>query len=300
MQTKVFFEVLLLGCLWGPSFLFIKVACAELPIATFVAGRVALAAAILYGVLKCFKRRLPTSKRVWGHLLVTGFLSGSLPFLLFAFAEMYIDSGLAALLNGTVPFFTILLAPFVLPDERITIPKALGVVLGFGGLLTLLLPTLTDGEVASDTWGILAIVGASLSYAVGMIYAKKNLTGLAPMVAPTAQLLITAVYMIPLALLWDQPWTLAPLSASVWGAWVAVAVFGTGMGFMVFYWILEAGGATALSTVGYILPLIGVVLGIIFLGESFAWNTAVATALILVGMLLASQKVRARVPHKAV
>ena len=133
--------------------------------------------------------------------------TNAMPFVLFSWGEQYIDRAMAGILNGTTPIFTILLAHFFVADDRITPTKMMGVLLGFGGLILLILPSLFDG-VEATTWGLLAITVAAVCYAIAIVYSRKNLRGLPPMVAPTAQLTMAAVYLIPLSLLVDAPYTL--------------------------------------------------------------------------------------------
>src|SRR5262245_25064943 len=142
MGWRNFLWLLCLAALWGPSFIFIKVAVGEIPPLTLAAGRVGLAALLLYLILRLQGRNFPGFGSIWKHFAVMGFFSNALPFALFSWGEQYIDSALAAILNGTTPLFTILLAHFLIEDDRLTLPKFLGVSLGFGGLMLLIGPSL--------------------------------------------------------------------------------------------------------------------------------------------------------------
>ena len=204
MNGKNLLLLITLAALWGPSFLFIKVAVEEIPPLTLVLGRVAVGAAFLLIVLLSQGRRLPTDRRLWRHLAVVAMLHNALPWVLLSWGEQYIDSALASILNGTTPLFTIILAHFLVAGDRMTVPKMLGVLLGFAGLFLLILPSLSGGGQAS-TWGLLAVTGAAAVYGVAMIYSRNHLRGLPPLVAPASQLLLATAYMLPVALLVDRP-----------------------------------------------------------------------------------------------
>ncbi len=283
-KWKSFLWLALLAAVWGPSFIFIKIAVGEVPPITLAASRVALAALLLYLVLRLQGRNLPGFGPIWKHFAIMGFVSNALPFVLFSWGEQYIDSALAAILNGTTPIFTILLAHFVFADDRISPTKMMGVLLGFGGLVILILPSLFDG-VRATTWGLLGITVAASSYAVAIVYSRKNLRGLPPMVAPTAQLTMAAVYLVPLSLLVDAPYTLPLPSWQALAALFALSVVGTGIGFVIYYRLLEGNSATYLSMVTYLMPVVGIILGVLVLGEQLSWNAYAGCALILLGIM---------------
>ena len=130
----------ILGAIWGTSFLFIKIVVGEVPPMTLVAGRLGLAAAVMWAFLRLRGVSFPRGRRLWGVYAVTGLLNGALPFSLISWGEQYIPSGLAALLQSTTPIFTIILAHFLTHDERFTTKKVLGIVLGFVGVGLLMWP----------------------------------------------------------------------------------------------------------------------------------------------------------------
>lgn len=284
MNLKNFLWLLLLAAVWGPSFLFIKVAVAEIPPVTLVAGRVGLAAVLLYLILKLQGRALPGKGVIWRHFAVMGLVSNAVPFVLFSWGEQHIDSALAAIMNGTTPLFTIVLAHFFTADDRLTPVKAAGTLLGFGGLALLIAPSLQQG-VRVQTWGIIALAVAAACYGVSIIYSRRHLRGLPPLVAPTAQLLMATVYLLPLSLLIDSPWRLPILSWPALGSWVVLGIVGTALGFVIYYRILERMNATALSMVTYLMPVIGVFLGVVVLNERLTWHSCAGCALILLGVM---------------
>jgi len=285
MNGKNLLLLILLAALWGPSFLFIKVAVEDIPPLTLVLGRVTIGATFLLVVLWASGRRLPHERRLWRHLAVVAMLHNALPWVLLSWGEQYIDSALASILNGTTPIFTIILAHFLVPGDRLSAPKMLGVLLGFAGLFLLILPSLSDGAQAS-TWGLIAVTAAAAIYGVAMIYSRNHLRGLPPLVAPASQLLLATAYMAPLALLFDRPWTLPRPSTAALLSLFLLGILGTGLAFIVYYRLLETANPTYISMVTYVIPVFGVILGVIVLGEQLTWYVLAGFALILLGVMV--------------
>ncbi len=282
---KDFLWLLFLASLWGPSFVFIKVAVAEIPPITLATGRVGLAAATLILILRWQGRGLLPLGRVWKHFAVAGFFGNALPFVLFCWGEQYIDSALAAILNGTTPLFTILLAHVFIEDDRITPAKLVGVLLGFGGLSLLILPSLFNG-VQATTWGLLAVATAAASYGISMVYSRLHLVGLPKLVAPASQLTMATVYLLPLSLVMEHSYRLPLPSLAAAGSVATLALAGTALAFVLYYRIMEKTSATYLSMVTYLVPVFGVALGVAVLGEQMQWNAYAGCALILVGVMI--------------
>ena len=301
MSFNTFVWILFLAALWGPSFLFIKIAVEEIPPLTLVVGRVGIAAILIYVVLRAQGRNLPKFGPVWRHFAVMALVQNALPFALFNWGEQHIDSALAAILNGTTPLFTILLAHLFVADDRLNLRKGTGILLGFGGLTLLIAPSLFGG-VQATSWGLIAVTIAAASYGVAMVYSRINLRGLPPLVAPTAQLTLATLYMLPLALIFEQPYRLPLPSLSAAGALLTLAAFGTALAFVVFYRIIERTSATNLSMVTYLVPVFGVVLGVIVLNEQLSWNAYLGCTLILGGIMIVNgvvKSLRWRRPTKA-
>lgn len=297
MNFGVFLGLIFLALLWGPSFLFIKVAVHDIPPFTLAAGRVVLAAGALFLVLRLQGRSLPKFGPVWKHFAVMGIASNALPFVLFCWGEQYIDSALAAILNGTTPIFTIILAHFFTTDDHLTPTKSIGVVLGFAGLIAMLGPALAGGLQAT-TWGLLAITVAAASYGVAVVYARQNLRGQPPLIGPTAQLIIASIVLVPISLIIEQPYRLP------WPAWPAVgslltlALLGTALAFVIYYWILERASATFLSMVTYMVPIVGTTLGVMVLNERPGWNAYLGCVLIILGIMVVNGVFRVINPRR--
>jgi drug/metabolite transporter (DMT)-like permease len=285
MKLKNFLLLVLLASMWGPSFLFIKVAVEDIPPLTMVLGRVATGALVLLFLLRLQGSRLPKWGPLWKHLAVVALIHNAIPFVLFSWGEQYIDSALAAILNGTVPFFTIILAHFFAQNDRITPVKMVGILVGFGGMVLLAIPSFGDG-VQGTTWGVLAITAASFLYGIAIVYTRNNLRGLQPLAAPTGQMILATLYMLPLSLLIDRPYLLPMPSLASLGSMLALGVLGTAIAFTVYYKLLERANASYVSMTTYMIPVFGVILGAIFLNEAVTWERVGGCALILVGVMI--------------
>lgn len=297
MGLGVFLGLIVLALLWGPSFLFIKVAVHDIPPLTLAAGRVTLAAAALYLVLRIQGRHLPKFGPDWKHFAVMGLTSNALPFVLFSWGEQYIDSALAAILNGTTPIFTIILAHFFTSDDHLTPTKTVGILLGFAGLIAMLGPALAGGLQAT-TWGLLAVTVAAASYGVAVVYARQNLRGQPPLIGPTAQLIVATIVLVPISLLIEQPYRLPLPSWPAAGSLLTLALVGTALAFIIYYWILERASATFLSMVTYLVPIVGTTLGVVILNERPGWNAYLGCVLIILGVMVVNGVFRVISPRR--
>ncbi|MCB0208757.1 MAG: EamA family transporter [Anaerolineae bacterium] len=295
MHLTNFFRLFFLALLWGSSFLFVKVAVAEIPPFTTVLMVVGIATLVLYGILRWQGGRLPKFGPIWTRFAVAGLLHNALPFALLVFGEQHVDSALAAVLNGTSPLYAILLAHFLTKDDRLTSGKSLGLFVGFGGLLFFVLPSLRGGVHAS-LWGLIAVGAAAASYGIAIVYTRTYLRDLPPLVAPTAQLGMATVYALPLALLIDKPFSLTLPSVNAIGAVLALALFGTALSYIVYYRLIKQMSASHVSMVTYLVPIVGLVLGVVVLNEQLTWNAYVGCALILAGVMLVNGFIK--LPHR--
>lgn len=287
MNWKNVALMVLLAALWGPSFVFIKVAVETIPPLTMVLGRVAIAAVLLYVILRWQHGRLPRSLDTWKHLSFVALVHNAIPFFLFAWGEQYVDSALASILNGTIPLFTIVLAHFLTQDDRLTGAKVWGVLIGFGGMVILVLPAFQAG-VAATMWGVLALVLASFLYGVAIVYARNHLRGLPPLVAPTGQMIMASLFLLPLVVVIEKPWTAVAPSMPSLLATIALGVFGTALAFVVYYRLLERAGASYVSMVAYLIPIFGVALGVLLLDEPLTRQMVIGCSLILLGVMIAN------------
>jgi drug/metabolite transporter (DMT)-like permease len=285
MKTKNLLLLLLLAALWGPSFLLIKIAVAEIPPITLVTGRAGLAAILLYAILRLGGDNLPRPGRIWWPLAVVAFFQISFPFVLLSWAEQHIDSALAAILNGLTPLFTILLAHIMTTDDKLTPSKVTGIALGLVGVVFFVAPSLHSG-IQTSTWGILAMIVVAASYGFAIVYGRKHLNKLSSIVAPTGQMILATLFLLPLVIIVDQPFNQQMPSQQAIGAVVALAVFGTALAFIVYFRLLKRASASYVSMVTYLVPVIGVLLGVLILDEELAWTDLAGFGLIMLGVLI--------------
>ena len=285
MQTRYLGALVLLGAVWGASFLLIQIGVREMPPTILVALRLIVASVILIGVLFVRGLRLPARPRAWGDFLFTGVIGLVLPYLLITWGEQYIPGSMTAILNATTPLFSMLLAYFWTREERLNGLKLLGVALGFVGVLVAVGVTGLSLSSAS-TQGQLAVLGAALCYAITGLYGRRAFRGLPPLIPATGQMLAGAIVITPIALAaYDIP---AMPSALALGAVLALAVFGTALAYIVLYWLLDHLGATRTSMVTYLLPPFALLYGALFLREAITAGGLLGLGLVIGGILLAN------------
>lgn len=285
-----FLLILTMTLLWSPSFLFIKLALTDFQPTTIVFLRTALGALIFFSILYFQKVSLPKSLSFWMHSFFMGIFSSGLPFFLFCFAEKSIESALAAILNGTTPLFTALLAHQFLQDDRLSLNKVIGILFGFFGVLILFSPNIVNG-LSGTSQGMMAALSGAISYSISHVYAKKYIAGRqARFVAPAAQLLLSSLILLPFALFWGEDFSTfkMPSFVGITGV-LGLTLLGTFLAFQIYFYLLEHCGPTALSMVACFFPVGGMFLGYLFLEEDLTLLGLFAAGLILVGMLIVNE-----------
>jgi drug/metabolite transporter (DMT)-like permease len=273
-----------LALIWGGAFVFIGVAVRHVDPLTYVWLRLTIAAAAMWLFLKVSGQSLGLPRGVWGSILLLALLNNALPFTLFGWGQTHIASGLAAILNATTPIWGVIVAHVLTQDERMNPRKIAGVLLGFGGVAVMLGPTLL-ADIGTDALAQLACVTASLLYALAAVWARRfKRMGLSPMSVTTGQLTAGAAMMLPVALLVDQPWTqpFPPLAA--WGAIVALALFCTAFGYVLYFRLIDSAGATNALLVTLLVPPVAILLGALLLNESLAPQDFAGLGLIALGL----------------
>lgn len=281
---KRFLLIVALTMMWSPSFLFIKLALQDFPPLTIVSLRVTLAAVILGIVLLFLRRGFPKDLKFWMRTSVMALLSSAFPFSLFCYAEQTIDSALAAILNGTTPMFTAILAQIFVASDKMNTQKAIGIALSSAGMVVLFAPKLIEG-MSGTSLGMLAATLAAFSYSLSHVYGKLFTIGQKAFVAPAAQFMMNALMMWPFAFWYEDVLNLPAPSLAAIGGICGLAVFGTVLAFIIYYKLLDHCGPTAISMVACFFPVVGMLLGFFFLGESFTLSSLVAAGMILLGML---------------
>ncbi len=297
MGFKEWGLILVLSILWGGSFFFIKVAVQDIPPLTLVLCRVGLAAGVLRIVVAVSGKRMPTSLKTWGAFLLMGALNNFIPFSLIVWGQQHIDSSLASILNATTPIFSVVLAHFLIREERLTIPRGTGVVLGWFGVSMLIGMESLHGT-GVQLLGQLAILGAACSYACAALYGRR-FRGMAPVVVATGMLTGTTILIVPFAVFFERPWTLQPSSLSV-GAIIALAVLSTALAYIIYFRVLSVAGATNLMLVTFLIPLSAIFLGMVILGEQPGWNAFGGMLFIFAGLLAIDGRVLSTFRRKSV
>lgn len=273
-------QLVFLGTIWGSSYLFIKLAVAGIPPLALVEGRLLLGALVLLAVRWVTRQPWP-SRAVWLHLALMAVIGNVVPFLLIAWSEQHIDSGLASVLNATTPFFTVLFAVVIFRAERLTQAKAIGVTLGFLGVAVLSGADLAAVGAAS-TQGQLAVLASSACYGLGFAYARRFLRG-APLALAAGQIALAALILLPPALATEDLAALRPGPLEILSL-LALGVASSGLAYVLYYRLIAAAGAVIASLATYLMPPVGVTLGWLVLGEPVGWRLLVGIVLILLGM----------------
>ena len=280
MVTADWLRLVLLSILWGGSFFFVELAVRELPVFTVVVARVVLATALLHGVLHLRGHRMPRGWGIWAAFLGMGVLNNVVPFSLIVWGQTQIASGLAAILNATTPLFAVIVAHVLTADERMTAPKAIGVVVGFLGVVVML-----GGGFGGGLWPQLACLAAALSYALAGVFGRRFLRmGIGPLQSATGQVTASSLVLIPLMCLVDQPWSLPPPGLLTVAALLGLAGLSTALAYVIYFGILERAGATNLLLVTFLVPVSALVLGIGLFGEVLALRHVIGMAMIGAGL----------------
>ena len=280
MTAKDFAALISLGALWGASFLFIRVAVQDLGPFVLVALRVGLAALTL-ALFAVFARRALKLRGLWKPLLFVGFFNTAVPFSLISGAEQHLTASLAAILNSTTVMFTALVAAVWLGDP-LTSRKISGILLGTFGVAVLVgwdpLP-LSPAVLLS----VAAVLGASLCYGVGGVFTKKVFVGVPSLTLAVGQQTAAAAIMIPIAAT-DLPGRAPSTTAAL--CVLALAVLSTAVAYLLFFYLITSAGPTSTSTVTLIVPVFGLIFGVLFLGEPVGLWTVAGLTIILCSVVL--------------
>jgi drug/metabolite transporter (DMT)-like permease len=275
---------LALGFMWGSSYLFIKLAVDSFGTFTLISLRLLIGGVLLWIVLRLSGTPLPRDRRAYGHLLVMAVINIAIPFVLITWAEQSVDSALAAILNSTVPLMVIVLAPMFLPDEPIRINGLAGLAIGFAGVVVIVSPGLA--AATGTVPGQIALLGSSLSYGIGNVYARRNVRGLHPMIPAVFQVTFALLIVGTLALVVERPWETSHLSAQALFSVVWLGILGSGFAYLAYFRLLSRLGATRTSLVAYLLPVVGIVLGFLVRHEPIDPTLIAGTALVIAGVML--------------
>ena len=284
MKPKHWTACLLLGLIWSTSFLWIKIALDDIGPYALVALRVLFGLLTAGGAALVARVEWPRDRATWTTFAILGVTSVAVPFFLITWAEQFIDSAIASILNATAPLFTILIAHYLLHDDKMNLPKILGLLTGFAGVVILLSEDLTVGA-HNSVIGQAAVVVASMFYAGSTVYARKNTGHVAGLVRGAAPFFSANLAMWIAAPALGRPFTL-PQFPITWFALLWLGALGSGLALILWYYLLHEIGPTRTISVTYIFPLGGVILGVIFLQEHLSWQLAIGALLIISGVLV--------------
>ena len=278
----------LLALIWGASFLFIKLGVRDMSPATLVFSR-ALLGALTLGLIFAARRQTPFPAGTRARLLpflVLAILGSLVPWVAIAFGEQSISSALASILNATTPLWTAVFAYWVTPAERPSGLNYLGVAIGFMGTAILIAPDLIGQPLRASTIGTLAVLAAACSYAVSALFARRRLRGVSPLQVGFWQLTLTA----PLAFAVALPTIGAThLSVPSIAAMLFLGVGGSGIAFLLYYFMMNTLGPTRATTVTFLVPVTAVFWGATLLREAITVPILAGMGVILLGLYLTSR-----------
>ena len=272
--------LLLLATLWGASYTLIKLGVATIPPLTLIAARTLIAGLLLLMVLRWRGVALPRDAANWRRFMFQACLNSVIPFTLIAWAEQSLDAGLATILSSTSPIFAFLLTFAVTRHEPVAGRKLFGVAAGLAGICLIV------GVQALRGLGIelvaqLAMVTATVAYAGAAIF-SRGFRGLDPMIPAAGSLLCGAAILIPLSLV-ERPWTVAPAASSV-GALLGLSVFSTALAFVIYFRLIQTLGSVGTTAQAYLRVPIGVLMGVVFLGEALTPTAWIGLLCVVLGV----------------
>ena len=292
LSARAWAELTLLSAIWGGSFLAIRVALDEIGPLAVVAHRVGWAALALWLVVAATRVSVPRDPRLWGAFAVMGLLNNVVPFGLMAWGQVHIPTGLTAILNAATAIWGVLVASLLFADERLTRRRALGVALGFAGVVTAI-GARALAEIDVRSLAQLAVLAGTLSYAFAGAWARVRLTGLPPQVAAAGMLTASTVVAIPLAWAVEGRPSLA-LAPATWGAVAYFALVSTALAYLLYYRVLAMAGSGNLLLCTLMIPPVAIGLGAAVLGEALRPAAYAGFALLAAGLLVVDGRVLGR------
>jgi drug/metabolite transporter (DMT)-like permease len=283
MGRREWAMLLTLAAAWGGIFLYAKLALAELSPLVLVLWRLAIAALVLQVIARLAGYRMPRSLGIWAAFFAMGALNNVIPFTLINYAQTEIASGLASILNGTTPLFTVLLAHFLTRDEKLTAQRLFGVLSGMVGVAIMIGAEALQG-LSLHVAGEIAVVAAAVSYAFAGIFGRRFRT-LPPLVTAAGQVTASTVVMLLFVPQVEPHWLPFAISRTAASAVLAMALIGTVLGYILYFRILATSGATNLLIVTFLMPFIAILLGGIVLDERLELRHFAGMALIILGVV---------------
>jgi len=291
--TKELALLLALSTLWGASYSFIKIGVETIPPVTLIAARTFIAGMILVVVIRWRGLSLPRDAATWRRFMFQAWLNSVIPFTLIAWAQQTTDAALATILNSTSPIFAFLLTALVTRHEIVNGRKLFGVGAGVAGIC-LVVGMQALGGLGQELWAQLAIVAATICYAGAAIFGK-NFKGLDPLMPAAGSMVCGAAILIPVSLVSEQPWTLAPSVESIL-ALLGLSIFSTALAFVIYFRLVQTLGSVGTTAQAYLRVPIGVAIGVVFLGESLSSSAWIGLLCVVVGVAAMTIPVRKAAP----
>lgn len=277
-------ELALLGVLallWGSSYLFIKIAVAEIPPVTLIAVRVTIAAAFLLAVMHWRGERLPRDAKTWRMLLLQSFLNSIGAWTILAWGQQYVDSALASVLNSTSPIFVFFITFAVTRHETVNPLRLFGACLGALGVLLIVGVDALE-SIGAQVAGQLAALAGAMLYACAAVYGR-NFSHLPAAVTATGAMIWASACLVPASLVLDRPWTLAPSGGAIL-ATLALSLLSTGLALLIYFRLIRTLGSMGVASQAYLRAGVGVVLGMVFLGEHITPVIGLGLAAAIIGV----------------
>ena len=282
MTASDWLLLILLSTFWGGAFFFAEIALLEIPPLTLALARCGIAAVVLLVYLRVMGLSLPSGAMVWLSLILLASMNTALPFSLIFWGQTHIPSGLAAIFNATAPLFSILLAHFATADDKLSVRRAIGIALGFVGVVIVIgIDALRD--LGIQVLAQLAVVLAAFFYASAGVYGRR-FKAYPPATIAASVLLIGAFMLLPISAFVERPWNLPAPSAVALLCTVALAVVSTALAFLIYFRILGRAGAVNFQLVAYLIPVSAILLGVGFLGETLEWRHITGMFVIAIGL----------------
>ncbi len=282
MGLREWGSIAVLAFIWGGSFFFNAVAIPEITPLTIVLFRIGIAAVVLVAYVYATGRKMPASPALWKDFIIMGALNNMMPFSLITWGQTRIQSGTASILVATTPIFSVLLAHFLTRDERLTINRAAGVVIGWTGVAVLIGVEFIGG-VSRELIGQIAVLGAGFCFANAAIFGRR-FKSIPPPVVAAGMLCGGTLLIIPLTLMLEAPWRLSPGPAA-WAAISGLSIVSTAVAYIIYFRVLAVAGATNIMLVTFLIPVSAVFLGVFVLGEHLGWNAFVGMGCIFSGLI---------------
>lgn len=281
MPLRYWLLIILLGAVWGCSFLFNAVLIREISPLWVSAGRVSIGAAICWVYFFAMRKKLPADLGLYPQFLVLGILNYAIPFALFPYAEQTVASSIVGVINGMTPMTTVIVSQLWPGGEKATWNKSIGVVIGFAGAVILALPSLGVGASA-QVLGLVAAFAATTCYALTLNYARR-FKAIDSAAVASSSLTGAALVSVPIALFFSGMPVIT--RTETWAALIGISVFSTSFSFLLVYWLLPRVGATNLSLNTFITPISAILLGVLVLSERFDAFHVVGMAVIFLGLV---------------